>query len=111
MNQTAIFKLSALGGRTPEYAMLGEVDLVVARFDDEISFFYGRCQHCGALMSDGHVRGKGLMCGVRDWDDRLDTDVSSDASEEKLPAFNLDDLTTWKKDMTELSGVAYGGLS
>ena len=27
-----------------------------------------------------------------------------------LSQFNSDDLTTWKKDMAELSGVAYGGL-
>jgi len=28
-----------------------------------------------------------------------------------LSKFNLDDLTTWKKDMADLSGVAYGGLA
>ncbi|MBL4848582.1 MAG: CDGSH iron-sulfur domain-containing protein [Planctomycetes bacterium] len=27
-----------------------------------------------------------------------------------LNQFNLDDLTTWKKDMAELSGVAFGGV-
>ena len=27
-----------------------------------------------------------------------------------LSGFNADDLTTWKKDMSDLSGVAYGGL-
>ena len=27
-----------------------------------------------------------------------------------LSGFNLDDLTTWKKDMAELSGVPYGGV-
>jgi predicted HAD superfamily Cof-like phosphohydrolase len=27
-----------------------------------------------------------------------------------LSQFNANDLTTWKKDMAELSGVAYGGL-
>ena len=25
--------------------------------------------------------------------------------------FNIEDLTTWKRDMADLSGVAYGGLS
>ena len=28
-----------------------------------------------------------------------------------LSQFNQDDLTTWKKDMADLSGVAYGGLT
>ncbi len=27
-----------------------------------------------------------------------------------LSGFNIDDLTTWKKDMAELSGVAYDGI-
>ena len=27
-----------------------------------------------------------------------------------LSKFNADDLTTWKREMHELSGVAYGGL-
>jgi glutamate synthase domain-containing protein 2 len=27
-----------------------------------------------------------------------------------LSKFNHDDLTTWKKDMAELSGVTYGGV-
>ncbi|MEP5729505.1 MAG: glutamate synthase-related protein [Sulfitobacter sp.] len=87
MNKTAIYKLSALADRKPEYALVGEVDLVVVRFDDEISVFYGRCLHRGALMSDGHVRGKDLICGVHNWDYRLDTGVSAYANDEKLPKF------------------------
>jgi nitrite reductase/ring-hydroxylating ferredoxin subunit len=65
-----------------------EVDLVVVRFDDEVSVFYGRCLHRGALMSDGFVRGHNLICGVHDWDYRLDTGVSEYANEEKLPKFS-----------------------
>lgn len=87
MIKKAIYKLSALADRKPEYALVGEVDLVVVRFDDEISVFYGRCLHRGALMSDGHVRGKDLICGVHNWDYRLDTGVSAYANEEKLPKF------------------------
>lgn len=87
MTNTAIFKLSALADRKPEYALVGEVDLVVVRFDDEVSVFYGRCLHRGALMADGHVRGKDLICGVHNWDYRLDTGVSAYANDEKLPKF------------------------
>ena len=90
MRKSAIYKLSELADRKPEYALVGEVDLVVVRFDDEISVFYGRCLHRGALMSDGHVRGKDLICGVHDWDYRLDTGVSAYANDEKLPKF-----TSW----------------
>ena len=28
-----------------------------------------------------------------------------------LSKFNADDLTTWKREMAELSGVRFGGLS
>ena len=28
-----------------------------------------------------------------------------------LSKFNADDLTTWKKDMADLSGVSYGGVA
>ena len=57
MNKTAIIKLDDLPDRKPKYALVGEVDLVVVRFDDETSVFYGRCLHRGALMADGFVSG------------------------------------------------------
>ena len=85
--RTVVAQLSALPDRKPAYALVGEVDLVVVRFDDEISVFYGRCLHRGALMSDGFVRGKNLICGVHDWDYRLDTGVSEYANDEALPKF------------------------
>ncbi|MGR3660318.1 MAG: hypothetical protein ACU0CA_03895 [Paracoccaceae bacterium] len=37
MTKMVIFKFSQLQDRKPEYAIVGEVDLVVVRFDDEIS--------------------------------------------------------------------------
>ncbi|MEM8802051.1 MAG: glutamate synthase-related protein [Pseudomonadota bacterium] len=88
MNKESIHKLSELPDRTPKYALVGEVDLVVVRFDDEVSVFYGRCLHRGALMSDGFVRGDNLICGVHDWDYRLDSGVSEYANEEALPKFS-----------------------
>ena len=87
MKKTSVATLSNLPDRNPQYALVGEVDLVVVRFDDEISVFYGRCLHRGALMSDGFVRGKDLICGVHNWDYRLDTGVSAYANEEVLPKF------------------------
>lgn len=93
MNKTAIAKFSDLPDRKPQYALVGEVDLVVVRFDDEVSVFYGRCLHRGALMSDGFVSGKTLICGVHYWDYRLDSGVSEYANKEVLPKFN-----SWVED-------------
>ena len=87
MTMTAIARLENLRDREPAYALVGEVDLVVVRYDDQVSVFYGRCLHRGALMSDGHVDGHNLICGVHGWDYRLDTGVSEYANDEALPKF------------------------
>jgi len=105
MKKQAIFKMSDLADRKPEYALVGTVDLVVVRFDEEVSVFYGRCLHRGALMSDGHVRGNDLICGVHNWDYRLDSGVSAYANDEKLPKFTSwvegDDLCVDADEITE----------
>ena len=88
MNKVAVATYSQLPDRKPQYALVAEVDLVVVRFDDEVSVFYGRCLHRGALMADGHVRGRNLICGLHNWDYRLDTGVSEYANDEKLPKFS-----------------------
>ena len=83
MNKTAVAKWDELGDRQPAYALVGEVDLVVVRWDSEVSVMYGRCLHRGALMSDGYVDGNNLICGVHYWDYRLDTGVSEYSNEER----------------------------
>ena len=93
MKKVQIATFGELADRQPAYALVGEVDLVVVRYDDQISVFYGRCLHRGALMADGHVRGHNLICGVHNWDYRLDTGVSEYANEEVLQKF-----TTWIED-------------
>lgn len=109
MTKTTVAHLTKLADRKPEYAIVGEVDLVVVRFDEEVSVFYGRCLHRGALMSDGFVRGKDLICGLHNWDYRLDTGVSAYANDEKLPKFtswiegdevrvDADEIAAWAKD-------------
>ena len=122
MNKEIVARLNELADRKPEYALVGEVDLVVVRFDDEVSVFYGRCLHRGALMSDGFVRGKDLICGVHNWDYRLDTGVSAYANEEKLPKFdswiegddiyvNADEIAAWAEDNPQpFDRDAYLGL-
>jgi len=93
VKKVAIATYSEVPDRAPQYALVAEVDLVVVRFDDDIVVFYGRCLHRGALMSDGFVRGRNLICGLHNWDYRLDTGVSEYANEEKLPKF-----TSWVED-------------
>ncbi|MCY4304037.1 MAG: glutamate synthase-related protein [Aestuariivita sp.] len=88
MKPQAVALFSKLKDREPTYAIVDEVDLVVVRWDDKISVFYGRCLHRGALMSDGHIVGENLICGVHDWDYRLDTGVSEYANDEKLRKFS-----------------------
>ncbi len=78
---------SKLEDRAPAYALVANVDLVVVRYDDEVSVLYGRCLHRGALMSDGHVDGPNLICGVHGWDYRLDTGVSAYDNSEALHRF------------------------
>ena len=108
MEKSIVAKLSELPDRKPAYALVGEVDLVVVRFDDEISVFYGRCLHRGALMSDGFVSGDNLMCGLHYWDYRLDSGVSEYANDEALPKFkswldgddicvDADEINAWGK--------------
>ena len=61
MNPLSIYSLDDLEDRSPAHALVANVDLVVTRFDDEVSVLYGRCAHRGALMSDGHIDGDNLM--------------------------------------------------
>jgi glutamate synthase domain-containing protein 2 len=79
---------SRLDDRQPVYALVAAVDLVVVRYDDQVSVFYGRCLHRGALLSDGHVDGQNLICGVHNWDYRLDTGVSEYNNSEALQRFD-----------------------
>jgi glutamate synthase domain-containing protein 2/nitrite reductase/ring-hydroxylating ferredoxin subunit len=107
VKKTPVARLSELPDRKPQYALVGEVDLVVVRFDDAVSVFYGRCLHRGALMSDGFVRGENLICGVHNWDYRLDSGVSEYANEEVLPKFEswIEADQVWV-DADEIAGWA-----
>ena len=48
MNQTRIAAFDDLEDRTPQHALVGNTDLVVIRYSDEVSVLYGRCLHRGA---------------------------------------------------------------
>ena len=82
-----VARWSELPDRAPTYALVGEVDLVVIRLEDRVSVLYGRCLHRGALLSDGHVEGDNLVCGVHYWDYRIESGVSEYENTEALHRF------------------------
>jgi len=93
MKKIAIATWDELEDRAPRHALVRNVDLVIVRYDDSVTVLYGRCAHRGALMSDGHVDGHNLICGLHGWDYRLDTGVSEYNNSETLPRFS-----SWVED-------------
>jgi len=83
-----IAQISKLKNKQPKHALVNGLDLVVVKFDKDISVLYGRCLHRGALMSDGHVDGHNLICGVHGWDYRVDSGVSEYNNKEVLHKFS-----------------------
>ena len=122
MQKTSIATWQDLADRKPTYALVANVDLVVVRFDDKVSVLYGRCAHRGALMSDGFVDGDNLICGVHNWDYRVDTGVSAYDNSEVLEKFTAwieegqvwvdeDEITAWaKKHPQPYNRNSYQGL-
>ena len=88
MKALAIARWDELHDRQPAHALVSNVDLVIVRYDADVSVLYGRCAHRGALMSDGYVDGDNLICGVHHWDYRLDTGVSEYNNSETLSKFS-----------------------
>jgi len=122
MQKVAVAKWDALKDRQPAYALVANVDLVIVRYDEQVSVFYGRCPHRGALLSDGFVSGNNLICGVHNWDFRYDTGVSEYNNEEGLPKFfswlengsvevDEEEIAEWEKEHPQpYDRKAYLGL-
>ncbi|MFK7846934.1 MAG: glutamate synthase-related protein [Rhodothermales bacterium] len=87
-SKTKVATWSELADRTPTYGLVANVDLVIVRYDDQVSVLYGRCLHRGALMSDAAIVGDDIICGVHQWDYRYDTGISSYNSSEILHKFS-----------------------
>lgn len=87
MSRIALCKLGELEEKSPEHKMVNGLDLVIIKYENNVSVLYGRCLHRGALMSDGYVDGHNLICGVHGWDYRLDTGVSEYNNAEALYKF------------------------
>ncbi len=93
----------------PAHALVANVDLVIVRYDDEVSVLYGRCHHRGALLSDGRVDGDDLICGVHNWDYRYRTGISAYNNDERLHKFSswvendgvwvdADEVAEWERE-------------
>ncbi len=83
-----IAKFSSLKEKEPAHALVSNTDLVIIKYGNEVSVLYGRCLHRGALLSDGRVDGHNLICGLHDWDYRIDTGVSEYNNSEVLHKFS-----------------------
>ena len=93
VNKVKIATWSEIPDRQPVGAIVAGVDLVIVRWDKQISVLYGRCQHRGALMADGYIQGDNIICGVHQWDYRFDSGVSAYNNAEYLDKFQ-----TWVED-------------
>jgi glutamate synthase domain-containing protein 2/nitrite reductase/ring-hydroxylating ferredoxin subunit len=105
----AVARWSSLEDRVPTHALVSGVDLVVIRFDGQVSVLYGRCLHRGALLADGHIDGSNLICGLHGWDYRYDTGVSEYNNGEVLHKFAAwidEDADAVLVDPTELEAWA-----
>ena len=109
MQPLSIATWAEVPDREPVGALVGNVDLVIVRFDDNHSVLYGRCQHRGAMMADGFVRGDDLICGLHNWDYGYRTGISSYNNEEKLHRFSswledgevmvdADEISAWENE-------------
>lgn len=112
MRPHSLFNFSTLEINKPTHALVENVDLVITRFgeaEEELSVFYGRCDHRGALLADGYVSGKDLICGVHNWDWRVDTGISAYNNDEVLKKFkswieedqvfvDADEIAEWESE-------------
>jgi methylamine---glutamate N-methyltransferase subunit C len=87
MQPLAIARWTDVADRVPVGALVGNIDLVIVRADDEVSVLHGRCQHRGALLADGAIVGDDIVCGVHGWDYRFRTGISAYDHSQRLPTF------------------------
>lgn len=97
MKRHRVASWDELADRRPAGALVAGVDLVIVRWNDQVSVLYGRCQHRGALMADGGIQGDDIVCGVHGWDFQYRTGVSSYDSSERLHKFGawIENAAVW----------------
>ncbi|MEJ2085873.1 MAG: glutamate synthase-related protein [Acidobacteriota bacterium] len=97
MNKVRIADWDDLEDRQPAAALVANVDLVLVRYDDQLSVLYGRCLHRGAMMADGTIRGDDIVCGVHGWDYQYRSGISAYNASEVLHKFSswIEDGGVW----------------
>ena len=109
MNRVSIARWDELADRVPGHALVANVDLVIVRWDEQVTVMYGRCHHRGAMLSDGHIEGENLFCGVHGWDYRYKTGISEYHNSEQLHRFSAwveggelwvdeDEIAAWERE-------------
>ncbi len=105
MKEHKLCTLDELGDREPEHFLVGGLDLVAIRYDDQVSVLYGRCHHRGALLGDGYIDGENLICGLHGWDYRYASGISEYNNDEVLHKFKawIEDDAVWvdQEEITE----------
>ena len=56
-NLIKIAVIADLADKKPTHVLVQNTDLVIIKYQDEVSVLYGRCHHRGALLADGHIEG------------------------------------------------------
>lgn len=97
MKRIQLCSFDSLQEKEPSHYQVNGLDLVVIRYDNQVSALYGRCLHRGALLADGYIDGQNLICGLHNWDYRYDTGVSEYNNEEALYKFyaEIQDEQVW----------------
>ncbi len=95
MKKIKLIELNRLSDRVPAHEQVNGLDLVVIKYDNNISVLYGRCLHRGAIMADGRIDGNNLICGLHGWDYRYDTGVSEYNNSEVLHKFYSEINNGW----------------
>ena len=109
MQPHAIATWSELSDREPAGALVGNLDLVIVRYDDDQSVLYGRCLHRGAMLADGTVSDGNILCGLHGWDYCYRTGISSYNNDERLHRFtswvegdrvmvDRDEIAEWERE-------------
>ncbi|MEQ8765271.1 MAG: glutamate synthase-related protein [Planctomycetota bacterium] len=109
MRKQSVAQWTELEPLEPRHALVENVDLVIVRWDDEVSVLYGRCHHRGALLADGFIDGDNLICGVHHWDYRFKTGISEYNNDERLHRFqswvedgavlvDADEIAAWERE-------------
>jgi glutamate synthase domain-containing protein 2 len=88
MKKVRIIGFEELPDRKPVHQLVNGLDLVLIKYDRNVSVLYGRCLHRGALLSDGYIEEENLICGLHGWDYRYDTGVSEYNNNEILHKFH-----------------------